>query len=255
MLTMPVVFVSHGAPDALLKAPDTVACWNGIGASLPSPEAILVISAHWEASRPTVSLSDKPATLYDFSGFSPELYTMKYPAPGAPELARRVLSLIPNATADSHRGLDHGAWAPLSKIYPNAEVPVTQLSLVHQADAASHYALGAKLAKLRSEGVLIIASGAITHNFGWLNWHATADSPVLPQAKAFNDWVADRLAVQDGQALLDYRKAAHGAAAHPSAEHFLPLLVALGAAGDSPALRFSPSFCYAALSMDAYVWQ
>src|SRR5512139_3339215 len=160
---MPVVFVSHGAPDALLKAPDTVSCWREIGQQLPEPAAILVVSAHWEARQPTASLSGAPEALHDFSGFSPALYRMQYRAAGAPALAERAVSLLSAAglAADLHpgRGLDHGAWVPLSAMYPQAQVPVTQLSLARNASTAAHYALGQALAPLRDEGVLILASG------------------------------------------------------------------------------------------------
>lgn len=261
---MPVVFVSHGAPDALLKAPDAVACWGEIGRSVPRPAAILVVSAHWEARQPTVSLSGSPETIHDFSGFSPELYRMQYRAPGAPALAERVASLLTSAglAADSHpdRGLDHGAWVPLTAMYPQAEVPVTQLSLVRDADPATHFELGRALAPLREEGVLIVGSGAITHNFAWLDWRAKADKAAFPQAEVFSNWVADRLAAQDISALLTYRSAPYGAESHPSEEHFLPLFVALGAANRNAANsntphRYRPRFSYGALSMDAYVWR
>lgn len=256
---MPVVFVSHGAPDALLKAPDAVDCWREIGRQIPQPSAILVVSAHWEARRPTLSLSGAPATLHDFSGFPPALDRIQYPAPGAPALAERVVSLLSAAgvAADLHpnRGLDHGAWVPLSAMVPQANVPVTQLALVRNADAATHFALGQALAPLREEGVLILASGAITHNFGWLDWHADGEHAPLPQARLFTDWVAERLAAQDVPAMLDYRSAPHGAEAHPTEEHFLPLFVALGAAGGDPLQRYQPRFTYGGMSMDAYLWR
>ncbi|MGA8146159.1 MAG: class III extradiol ring-cleavage dioxygenase [Gallionellaceae bacterium] len=256
---MPVVFISHGAPDALLKAPDAVACWGEIGQSVTDPAAILVVSAHWEARQPTVSLSGSPETIHDFSGFSPELYSMQYRAPGAPALAGRVESLLSAAglEADSNpsRGLDHGAWVPLSAMYPQANVPVTQLSLVRDADPATHFELGRALAPLRDEGVLIVGSGAITHNFAWLDWRANAEKAPFPQAEVFSNWVADRLAAQDISALLAYRSAPYGAESHPSEEHFLPFFVALGAATDDIPQRYRPHFSYGALSMDAYVWR
>ena len=255
---MPVVFVSHGAPDALLKAPDAVACWGDIGRSVPQPAAILVVSAHWEARKATVSLSGSPETIHDFSGFSPELYRMHYRAPGAPALAERVISLLSAAgmEADSNpgRGLDHGAWVPLSAMYPHADVPVTQLSLLRNADPATHFELGRALAPLRDEGVLIVGSGAITHNFAWLEWRANADTAPLPQAEIFTDWVAGRLAAHDISVLLAYRSAPYGAESHPSEEHFLPLFTALGAATDDTPQRYRPRFSYGALAMDAYVW-
>lgn len=256
---MPAVFVSHGAPDALLKAPDAVARWGEIGKLVPEPAAILVVSAHWEARQPTVSLSGSPETIHDFSGFSPELYRMQYRAPGAPALAERVVSLLSAAglAADlnPNRGLDHGAWVPLSAMYPQANVPITQLSLVRGADPATHFELGRALAPLREEGVLIVGSGAITHNFAWLDWRAEADKAPLPQAETFTNWVAERLAAQDIQALLTYRSAPYGAESHPSEEHFLPFFVALGAAKDNTPQRYRPRFSYGALSMDAYVWR
>jgi 4,5-DOPA dioxygenase extradiol len=252
---MPVVFISHGAPDALLNAPDAVACWREIGQRIPLPSAILVISAHWQARRPTASLSGAPLTVHDFSGFDPALQRIHYPAPGAPALAERTVALLSAAgiAADLHpdRGLDHGAWVPLMAMFPQAKVPVTQLSLVQHADAASHFSLGQALAPLRDAGVLILASGAITHNFGWMT---RDDQPPLPQALQFNDWVAQRLATHDVAGLLDYRSGSLGHQAHPTEEHFLPLFVALGAAQDDPITRYKPGFTYGNFSMDTYVW-
>jgi 4,5-DOPA dioxygenase extradiol len=256
---MPVVFVSHGAPDALLKAPDAVACWREIGLSLPQPAAILVVSAHWEAERPTVSLSSFPETIHDFSGFPAELYRVQYRAPGAPALAERAVALLSAAgtTAELHpsRGLDHGAWVPLSAMYPQADIPVTQLSLIRDADPATHFELGRMLAPLREDGVLIVGSGAITHNFSWLNWRAPGGQAPLPQAKAFTEWVAARLAEKNVMGLLAYRSAPHGDDAHPTEDHFLPLLVAMGAAGEDTPVRYQPSYTYGSLAMDAYVWK
>ncbi|KAB2312255.1 dioxygenase [Betaproteobacteria bacterium SCN2] len=252
----PVVFVSHGAPDVLLKAPDTVACWREIGRQLPEPSAILAVSAHWQARSPTLSLAGAPVTIHDFSGFAPALRRMQYPAPGAPALAERAASLIRGAgvAAELHpdRGLDHGAWVPLSALYPQANVPVAQLSLMRQGGPGAHLALGRALAPLREEGVLILASGAVTHNFGWLD--RENNTVPLPQARAFSDWVGERLAAGDAAALLDYRSVRYGAEAHPTDEHFLPLFVALGAAAGEPPARCQPGFTYGGLSMDAYAW-
>lgn len=140
-------------------------------------------------------------------------------------------------------------------MYPRADVPVTQLALAGDAGPATHFEMGRALAPLRDEGVLIVGSGAITHNFSWLNWRATEDQAPLPQAQVFTDWVAERLAAQDVQPLLAYRSAQYGAEAHPTEDHFLPLFVALGAAlGDSPE-RYRPRFAYGGLAMDAYLWR
>lgn len=255
---MPVVFVAHGAPDALLKAPDAVACWQELGRAMPAPKAILAVSAHWQARHPTASLSGAPETLHDFSGFAPVLHRMRYPAPGAPRLAERAAALTAAAgmAAELHpgRGLDHGAWVPLSAMYPQANVPVAQLSLMHDGSPAAHFTLGQALTPLREEGVLILGSGAITHNFAWLDINADSGAPPLEQARTFANWVGDKLAAHDVAALLDYRSTPYGAAAHPSEEHFLPLFVALGAAGDAAPVRYQPRYAYAGLAMDAYVW-
>lgn len=256
---LPVVFVSHGSPDALLHAPDAVACWRDIGESLPQAEAILVVSAHWQARQPTASLAGAPATIHDFSGFPPVLHRMRYPAPGAPALAERVVARLAAAgiAADLHpdHGLDHGAWVPLSAMVPSANVPVTQLSLVRGADAATHLALGRALAPLRDEGVLILASGAITHNFAWIDRAAGPEAVPWPQAANFADWVDGKVGAGDTAALLAYRSAAAGVQAHPSEEHFLPLFVALGAAAGDTSRRYRPRFAYGGLAMDAYVWE
>lgn len=255
----PVVFVSHGAPDVLLQAPGVVAGWQAIGraAGAAAPRAILAVSAHWETRVPTLSLAGVPATLHDFSGFDPALQRLQYPAPGAPALAEQAAQLLAQAgiTADLHptRGLDHGAWVPLLAMFPQARVPVTQLSLTRQSPAQQRQ-LGAALAPLRDAGVLILASGAITHNFAWLDWQAAEGTPALPPARDFADWVAGRLAAGDTTALENYRQRPEGAAAHPSEEHLLPLLVALGAAGGAPPLRHTLPTTYGALAMDAYVW-
>jgi 4,5-DOPA dioxygenase extradiol len=259
MPRMPVVFVSHGAPDALLRAPDAVAAWRAIGQRMPAPKAVLVISAHWQARQATASLSGAPETIHDFSGFAPELYRLRYPAPGAPGLAERAVALLSDAgiAADLHpeRGLDHGAWVPLSAMFPEANVPVTQLALIRNGGAAQHLALGRALAPLRDQGVLILATGAITHNFDWIVWRQDGDQAPLDKAQRFADWAAERIAAHDVPGLLSYRAAPHGAEAHPSEEHFLPLFVALGAAGADAAQRHHPRFAYAGLAMDAYVWR
>ena len=140
-------------------------------------------------------------------------------------------------------------------MYPQANVAVTQLSLIHNAGAAAHLSLGRALAPLREEGVLIVASGAITHNFAWLDGQAEGGQAPFPKAQIFTDWVAERLTVQDATALLAYRSAPHGAESHPTEEHIMPLFVALGAAGGATPQRFRPRFAYGALAMDAYLWR
>lgn len=258
---MPVLFVSHGAPDVLLGNGPTAQLWQQLGQSfgnsLPRPKAILVLSAHWTTGTPAVSLSQSPRTIYDFAGFSSQLYQMRYPAPGAPELAQRAQGLLQAAgvavSTASDRGLDHGAWIPLLALFPEADIPVTQLSILPEANPATHWQLGQLLAPLRDEGVLILASGCITHNFGWL---ARPGSPAFAPAVTFADWIGDKLASGEREALLDYRaQAPYGAASHPTDEHLLPLFVALGAAAATERpQRFVPEFAYGGLAMDAYLW-
>ncbi len=255
---MPVVFISHGAPDALLKADDALACWREISRALPKPSATLVISAHWEAARATLSLTKSPATIADFSGFAPALSQLNYPAQGAPDLAQRTLSLLTQAGIAAqtvpNRGLDHGAWVPLSVMFPRAEVPVTQLSLLQNHNATAHFQCGQALIPLRAEGVLILCSGAITHNFSWLTGQSQTHTPPLTKATQFTDWVAAQLTQPNPTELLNYRSAPFGADAHPTEEHFLPLMVALGAADGQIPQRFRPAFTYGNLAMDAYLW-
>ena len=256
---VPVVFVSHGAPDVLLEATDTLGCWRVIAGRVGSPAAILAVSAHWQGRVPTASMSIAPQTVHDFSGFQPELYRLHYPAPRTPGLAERVLALLEAAgiAADPApaRGCGHGAWVPLSVLYPRAHVPVMQLALSSNGGPEAHLALGRALAPLREEGVLILASGGITHNFSWLKWGGQEDSKPFAPAQAFADWVGERLAQRDVAALLDYRAAGNGAAAHPTEEHLLPLFVALGAAGETAPHRYKPRFTYGAPAMDAYLWE
>jgi len=255
----PVLFVSHGAPDVLLKPGASVALWQRLGVELPRPRAILVISAHWAAREPTVSTAASPDTIHDFGGFPDALYAMEYPAPGAPALAARVRELLAAAALPCaetpDRGLDHGAWIPLKAMYPQADIPVVQLALHPSAGTDWHRRIGTSLRPLRDEGVLILASGAVTHNFGWLTWGE--DSKPVEAAQAFATWLGEALARDDRPALLDYRRrSAHGAAAHPSEEHLLPLFSALGAAnpGEIP-LHLEPEYTYGGLAMDAYLWQ
>jgi 4,5-DOPA dioxygenase extradiol len=229
-----------------------------IGAALQKPTAILALSAHWAAAVPTISLSPRPETIHDFAGFAPELYSLSYPAPGAPELARRVIERFAETGTALHtnatRGLDHGAWVPLLAMFPQADIPVAQLALPDSGGAAELLALGTLLRPLRDQGVLILASGAITHNFGWLRWNEAESAAPLPRARAFADWVGERIAGHDNQALADYRNAPWGSEAHPSAEHLMPLFAALGAADGDPPTRHQPPFTYGGLAMDCYVW-
>lgn len=256
-IRQPVLFVSHGSPDILLRPGRTGALWQALGQSIPRPEAILAVSAHWEAPFPTVGGASRPETIHDFGGFPRALYEIQYSPPGAAFLADRVKALLEDgglaASIDRRRGLDHGAWVPLMMMYPDVDIPVTQVSVSPRAGPAWHRRLGALLAPLRDEGILILGSGAVTHNFGWLG---AADAPPYPPAVAFADWLGQTLASGSGTDLLEYRALApYGKEAHPTEEHLLPLIVAWGATDEEDVLqRLVPEFTHGGLAMDAYLW-
>ncbi len=257
MPRFPTVFVSHGAPTLPLSEAAARDFLAGYGKMLGRPSAILAVSAHWETAAPRLSAATQPETIHDFYGFPRALYEMRYAAPGAPELAARAAALLERAgiaAAGEERGLDHGAWVPLLLMYPEADIPVTQLSVQTARGAAHQFKIGAALQALRDDGVLILASGSATHNLGELRMGAI-DAPTVPWVGAFTDWLA--AAVEDGRSddLVDYRRRApHAARNHPSEEHFLPFFTALGAAGAAKGRRVHASTTYGALAMDAYQW-
>jgi 4,5-DOPA dioxygenase extradiol len=256
---MPVLFLSHGAPSLPLEEGETGAVWREIAARLPRPSAILVISAHWETRIPTLSSAVNPETIHDFSGFPDELYKLRYPAPGAPQLAEAVVRALRKAAIevelDEARGLDHGAWIPMSLMYPEAEIPVTQLSIQPEQNPDWHIALGRALRPLREQGVLIIGSGAITHNLRAVFRHPEgAPEPVW--VAEFCDWIADRIDAGDLNSLSAYRTLApHAVQNHPTDEHLLPLFVVLGAANNiTNSQHLNRVMTYGMLAMDAWLF-
>ncbi|HEY9763363.1 MAG TPA: class III extradiol ring-cleavage dioxygenase [Trichocoleus sp.] len=259
MPRLPVLFISHGAPDLPLRSGAVQDFLRQLPQTLPHPQAILVVSAHWNSPEPWVSAAPEPKTIYDFSGFPDALYQLKYPAAGAPELANRVVELLSKAgfAAATHpsRGLDHGAWTPLMLVYPEAQIPVTQLSIQYQQGGEHHFRLGRALEPLRDEGVLIVASGAATHNLRAFN--PTYEAPPPDWVTAFDDWLSDAIAQHDTQSLLNYRQLApHAADNHPTEEHLLPLFVALGAGGkDAQGRQLHSSYTYGVFSMAAYAFE
>ena len=254
--TLPAIFLSHGAPTLVMEDIPARHFIAGLGASLPRPNAILCVSAHWETAEPAVSGATRPETIHDFYGFPDALYRLTYPAPGAPDLARRVKQLIPEAAIDPGQGLDHGAWNPLMLLYPKADIPVAQLSVQVAGGPDWHLALGQRLAPLAMEGVLILASGGAVHNLR--QFQVDSRNPA-DWAIAFDDWLADRIEAGDVQALLNYRSLKpEGRMAHPREEHFLPLFVALGAgvagASKGKGRPLHRSFAHGSLSMAAFAW-
>lgn len=200
------------------------------------PKSILVISGHWETDVPSITAGDHCDTIHDFYGFPDRLYKLKYPAPGSPELAKRVQELLMESGfkrvhLDKKRGLDHGAWVPLMLMYPEADIPVCQLSIQLRKDAKHHYNIGRALAPLREEGVLIVGSGSATHNLRDLDFDA---KDVTPWAAEFDNWLEESLVNGRYEDVNDYeKKAPHAKRAHPWPDHFYPLHVAMGASGDN----------------------
>jgi 4,5-DOPA dioxygenase extradiol len=252
----PALFVSHGAPTLALERNDTVEFLKRLGEELGRPSSILCVSAHWDTAAPAVSGAARPETIHDFGGFPDELYRMRYPAPGAPKLAGRVRELLDDlglaCTISPDRGLDHGAWVPLSLIYPEADVPVTQLSVQPSLGTEHHYRLGRALAPLRAEGVLVLATGSATHNLSRIGRGGSAPE----WAREFDEWLFRKVTEGDLDELFDYRRRApHAALAHPSDEHLLPLYVALGAGSLGAHVRgrsLHRGWTWGSLSMAAY---
>ncbi|KAG6517352.1 4,5-DOPA dioxygenase extradiol-like isoform X1 [Zingiber officinale] len=236
---MDTFFLSHGSPmlsvDESLPARHFFESWRS--KVLPAaPTAILVVSGHWETASPTVNAIDGSSdTIHDFYNFPKRLYEFKYPAPGAPHLARRVKELLQNAgfehvKEDNARGLDHGAWIPLMLMYPEADIPVCQLSVQTQMDVTHHFNMGKALAPLRDEGVLIIGSGSATHNLRMLS---RENGPVAQWASDFDTWLKEALLSGRYNEVNNYmEKAPNARMAQPWPDHFYPLHVALGAAGE-----------------------
>lgn len=258
MPRMPALYVSHGSPNLALT-PQTPAhrFLAGLAAELPRPEAILIVSAHYTTRAPAVATAEKPPMIYDFGGFSRALYEMVYPAPGAPEVSRKAARLLSAAglaaVEDGQRGYDHGVWVPLRIMSPKADIPIGQVSMQPLADARHHHALGRALAPLRDEGVLIVASGSMTHNLRAIQRDGL-DNPPPAWVSEFTKWMHDKLSAGDREAVLDAIDIAPGAQAnHPYDDHLLPLFVALGAANDDePIRRLHSSYEYGVLAMDTY---
>ena len=253
------MFVSHGAPTLAIEPGPAHDFLKTFGRELGRPASILVLSAHFDTPIATVTASATPETIYDFGGFSDALYNITYPAPGKPALAHRVSDLLSAAgiptRLDDERGLDHGAWIPLSLMYPAANVPVVQLSIDSRKDSAYHFRLGELLRPLREEGVLIIGSGGATHNLSRA-LRVPQDAPLIDWADTFRKWLAEAVENDRRDDLADYRTVAPDAHRnHPTGEHFLPLLCAMGAtdAGER-GRRVHASDTHGALAMDAYLF-
>lgn len=250
----PALFVSHGSPMFALEPGLLGPNLQRLGALLRDVRAMLVVSPHWQTRGVHVAASAAPQTLHDFGGFPAPLYAVQYTPPGAPEIADEALRLLRDAgfdaTLDAERGLDHGAWVPLRYLKPEADMPAFQVSLPHDIDTAGALRLGQALAPLREHGVLVIGSGSLTHNLFEFRQHVRDPDYAL----AFADWVGDAVRRRDIDALVDYRtRAPHAARAHPTEEHYLPLLVAVGASDAAEVgVRIDGGMTHGTLSMDSF---
>lgn len=264
---LPPVFVSHGSPMTALEPREAGAFLHGLGARIDAiggrPRAILAVSAHSLAREPVLLAARQHAAIYDFGDFDPRLNTLRYDAPGAPELALRVEALLQASGIAAHcaaeGGLDHGLWIPLRYLYPQADVPVLPLAWPADWSPARLFELGAVLAPLAAEGVLVMGSGSITHNLRRVfagGMRPAVDQPATPESTAFRDWWAARAAAGNWQALFDYRaQAPFAALMHPTDEHLLPWFVAAGAGGPGArGARIHESLTYGDLGMDAYAF-
>jgi 4,5-DOPA dioxygenase extradiol len=250
----PSLYVPHGAPTFALKPDEAGIALTRATAQWTPPRAILAVSAHWTTAQPRLGAAARPETVHDFYGFPAPLYELAYPAPGAPDLAQQAAGLLGQAgihvELDVTQGLDHAVWIPLRLMYPAAQIPVAVLSVQPRLGPDHHWELGRALAPLLAEGVLIVASGNLTHSLR--DWHRCAGVPdYVPR---FADWAWERVVRRELPALLDYRRQAPEAErAHPTEEHLLPLFVALGAAGaDYRAERLYQGVSERVLAMDSY---
>lgn len=250
-MTQPSLFLAHGAPDLPLSATPARGFTEGLGARFPDAAGIVIVSAHWETERPTIGTAPKPATIHDFGGFDRRLYHLRYPARTDPAVIAALDEALTRAgighDSDPRRGYDHGVWVPLMLAFPAAELPVVQLSLPSDAGAEEAFRLGAALAPLRDQGILVIGSGALVHNLGRIG---PEGSPAPAWAQAFDDWIVGAARAGDVDRLLAFPEgAAWARVAHPTTEHLMPFYVALGAGRGDPARVLHRSFSWGSISM------
>jgi 4,5-DOPA dioxygenase extradiol len=255
---LPSLFISHGAPTFALEPGHIGPMLTALGEQLPTPRAVLVFSPHWMTRQSEIGSSLKPETIHDFGGFPAALYELQYPAAGSLAVAAEAQALLAAAGLPARlnpsQGLDHGAWVPLMHLYPDASVPVLQLSMQPDTDPRAAYALGRALAPLSRQGVLLLGSGGITHN---LYDFRAGQAGTLPYVSEFSAWIETAIGNGDLEALFDYRRQAPGAVrAHPTDEHLMPLFFAIGAAGDAWTghQRLIGGVEFGMLNMDSYLF-
>jgi 4,5-DOPA dioxygenase extradiol len=255
--SLPALFVGHGSPMNTIELNRYTETWRNVAASIPKPTAILMISAHWYTKATTVTAMPHPRTIHDFYGFPDELFAVQYPAPGHPELARRIAELAAPTTVEmdvDQWGLDHGAWSILAHMYPEADVPVVQLSIKANEPMEYHVSLGARLAPLLNEGVLIIASGNVVHNLGRIQWDSEARG--FDWADSF-DYAAKNIMMNSPEAIATVNENEDFSLAVPTEEHFLPLAYIAGIASSTNATVtvFNDERTLGSLSMTSYIAQ
>ena len=263
-LPLPSLYVSHGSPLTALDTGPVTQFWRALGRAIDQrfgrPKAVLAISGHSLTREPVLLGATRHSAVHDFYGFPAELYELRYEAPGAPDLAARVAGLMQAAGLPVHvtaeGGMDHGIWTPLRSLWPEADVPVLPLAWPPQWSPEQLFKLGQALAPLAAEGVLVMGTGAITHNLRlFAQGRGDENQPEHPECAAFRGWVADTTARADWTALNDYRRQApHAAHMHPTDEHLLPLHVAAGAGGGAPGQRLFEQVVWGHLGMDAYAF-
>lgn len=260
--TMPALFVGHGSPLNAIEDSTYSAEWDRLSRELPKPKAILSVSAHWYTEGARVNDSETPKTVYDMYGFPQELYDVAYPAPGSPNLAHRVQQLLEtpaegtahSVAIDNSWGIDHGTWSILHRMFPQADVPIVQLSVDSGASADEHFQMGRQLAQLRREGIMIFGSGDVVHNLALVDWSMKTG---YPWAEEFDAYIKERVMARDFEHVIDYRSAGDSAAqAFWTPEHFFPLLYVLGASSEDDALEvFNDSCELGAISMTGYLFK
>ena len=247
---LPALFISHGAPTLAIEQSATTSALARIGQNLPKPRAIIIMSAHWQSAKLEISSNPQPKTWHDFSGFTPELYDLQYPAAGQPALAETLAQQLTargiTCRVNPLRVSDHGVWAPLLHLYPEADIPIVQISLPRHYDSVACYQLGAQLAQLRDEQILLIGSGSITHNLQALRWQAES---IDKTARDFKFWLLQQLKT-DIPSALDWQQYPNYQNVHPSDEHLLPLFFALGAGQRVSVVH--QSMAHHSLGMDIY---
>jgi 4,5-DOPA dioxygenase extradiol len=264
---LPVLFLGHGSPMNAIEDNEYHRSWVDMGALFgsgqrwPTPKLILCVSAHWLTNGWQITANENPRTIHDFGGFPQALFDQQYPAPGDPAAAKAIAALLSpspdgkSVTLSSDWGLDHGSWSVLKPMFPQAQIPVLQLSMDYARPTADHFALGRQLQTLRRQGVLIVASGNTVHNLRAIQMHL-GNQEALDWARSFDDWVAERISAGEREALVDFQQRGQEATlAHPSFEHFLPLLYAAGAATEEDKVSyFNTGFQLGSIAMRSVVW-